>query len=467
MNEIIKPNLSNFIKSLRDFGYNFQIALADIVDNSIAAESKNILIETESDPSAKLSILDDGFGMVEEELIEAMRLGSKDPEDEREKKDLGRFGLGLKTASFSQCKRLTVISKKNSEISCRRWDLDLIIEKNEWLLITPEFNEFENENLFKKLITQKSGTLVIWEKIDTIHKSEYAEEIILLRSHLALVFHRFLEGSIKGRKFFMSLNNNEIKGFNPFNENNLATQTLPDQIIKVNNKRIKITPYILPHHSKLSNLEYDKYATTDGYTKSQGFYLYRGGRLLIHGTWWGLNKISDAHRLIRIRVDISNDQDSIWNIDVKKSIAYPNALIKNELKKVLNNILNRGQNVYSRRPQILDDKSVLPFWNVTHTDGVVKFRLNQSHPLLECLKETIKKEEDLVLNTYLKGVEAYIPITAIEAYVITEPKKINQKDLIEEQEKKKLLNSLLNLDLTKEQIESLLKTELFKELREE
>lgn len=467
MNEIIKPNLSNFIKSLRDFGYNFQIALADIVDNSIAAESKNILIETESDPNAKLSILDDGFGMLEEELIEAMRLGSKDPEDEREKKDLGRFGLGLKTASFSQCKRLTVISKKNSEISCRRWDLELIIEKNEWLLITPEFNEFENDNLFKKLATQKSGTLVIWEKIDTIHKSEYAEEIILLRSHLALVFHRFLEGNIKGRKFFMSLNNNEIKGFNPFNENNLATQTLPDQIIKVNNKRIKITPYILPHHSKLSNLEYDKYATTDGYTKSQGFYLYRGGRLLIHGTWWGLNKISDAHRLIRIRVDISNDQDSIWNIDVKKSIAYPNSLIKNELKKVLNNILNRGQNVYSRRPQILDDKSVLPFWNVTHTDGAVKFRLNQSHPLLECLKETIKKEEDLVLNTYLKGVEAYIPITAIEAYVITEPKKINQKDLIEEQEKKKLLNSLLNLDLTKEQIESLLKTELFKELREE
>jgi len=112
MNELIKPNLSNFIKSLRDFGYNFQIALADIVDNSIAAESKNILIETESDPNAKLSILDDGFGMLEEELIEAMRLGSKDPEDEREKKDLGRFGLGLKTASFSQCKRLTVISKK-------------------------------------------------------------------------------------------------------------------------------------------------------------------------------------------------------------------------------------------------------------------------------------------------------------------------------------------------------------------
>ncbi|WP_214767296.1 MULTISPECIES: ATP-binding protein [unclassified Exiguobacterium] len=467
MNEIVKPNLSNFIKSLRDFGYNFQIALADIIDNSIAAESKNILIETESDPSTKLSVLDDGFGMTEEELIEAMRLGSKDPEDQREKKDLGRFGLGLKTASFSQCKRLTVISKKNGGIYSRRWDLELIIEKNEWLLITPDFNEFENDTLFKKLTAQKSGTLVIWEKIDTIHKNEYPEEIILLRSHLALVFHRFLEGNIKGRKFFMSLNNNEIKGFNPFNENNLATQTLPDQIIKVNNKRIKITPYILPHHSKLSNLEYDKYATNDGYTKSQGFYLYRGGRLLIHGTWWGLNKISDAHRLIRIRVDISNDQDSIWNIDVKKSIAYPNSLIKNELKKVLNNILNRGQNVYSRRPQILEDKSVFPFWNVTHTDGAVKFKLNQNHPILDYLKKTIKKEEDFVLNTYLKGVEAYIPITAIEAYVITEPKKINQKDLIKEHEKKELLNSLLSLDLTKEQIESLLKTELFKELREE
>jgi len=467
MNEIVKPNLSNFIKSLRDFGYNFQIALADIIDNSVAAESKNILIETELDPSIKLSILDDGFGMTKQELIEAMRLGSKNPDDERETKDLGRFGLGLKTASFSQCKRLTVISKKEGRIVCRRWDLDLIVEKNEWLLITPNLNEFENMNLFEKLTCQKSGTLVIWDKIDTIQKNNYYEEVNLLRNHLALVFHRFLEGNINGSKFLLALNNNRIEGFNPFNENNLATQILPNQIVKIDNEQIKITPYILPHHSKLSSLEYDKYETSEGYTKSQGFYLYRNGRLLIHGTWWGLNKITDAHRLIRIRVDISNNQDSIWNIDVKKSIAYPNPLIKTELKKILDNILNRGQNVYTRRPQILKDKNIVPFWNTAHTNEGIQFRLNKVHPILKSLKDKIDNEQNFILDTYLRGIEAYIPITSLEAYIITEPQKINQKKLISLEEKKELLLRLMNIGLSKEQADELLKTEMFKEVRED
>lgn len=466
MDEIVKPNLSNFIKSLRDFGYNFSIALADIIDNSIAADSKKISIETNMNPEISLSILDDGFGMTELELIEAMRLGSKDPEEEREKKDLGRFGLGLKTASFSQCKSLTVITKKENKMSFKKWDLDLIEKENEWLLITPNLNEFKHISLLEKLNAQKSGTLVIWEKIDSIQKENYYEELNLLREHLALVFHRFLDGSIRGRKILLDLNNNLIKGFNPFNESNTATQTLPEQLIKFENKTVKITPYILPHHNKLSNEEYNKYATNDGYTKSQGFYLYRSGRLLIHGTWWGLNKISDAHRLIRIRVDISNDQDEIWNIDVKKSIASPNMFIKGELKKILNSILNRGKNVYTRRPKVLEDKTIIPFWEVSHSTDSIKFLINQHHPILVHIKKEMSDQEISFFSTYLKGIEAYIPISAIEAYAITDPQKIKQKELIEETEKKELLDALLNLNLTKEQIDELLKTEIFKGMKE-
>lgn len=465
MNEVVKPNLSNFIKSLRDFGYDFPIALADIIDNSIAANAKKVLIETNINPEINLSILDDGLGMTELELVEAMRLGSKDPEEEREKKDLGRFGLGLKTASFSQCKRLTVITKKENKISFKRWDLDLIEKENEWLLVTPNLIEFESLSLFKKLNSQNSGTLVVWEKIDTVSKEDYYEELNLLRDHLALVFHRFLEGNIKGRKISLSLNDNQIKGFNPFNESNMATQTLPEQLIKFENKKIKVTPYILPHHNKLSVEEYNKYATTDGYTRSQGFYLYRGGRLLVHGTWWGLNKISDVHRLVRIKVDISNDQDTIWNIDVKKSIAQPNILIKKELKKILNSVLNRGKNVYTRRPKVLEDKTLIPFWEVTHGTDAIKFLINQYHPILGLIKEGMNDQEKAFLSTYLKGVEAYIPISAIEAYAITDPQKINQKNLIKEIEKKELLDELVNLNLTKEQIDELLKTEIFKGMK--
>ncbi|MCD8545414.1 MAG: ATP-binding protein [Sulfurospirillum cavolei] len=109
---IVRPNLNNFIKSLRDVGYTFEIAVADVLDNSISAGATQIDIYTVAKPELLFCMLDNGCGMIEEELIEAMRLATKNPDSTREKHDLGRFGLGLKTASFSQCLKLTVISKK-------------------------------------------------------------------------------------------------------------------------------------------------------------------------------------------------------------------------------------------------------------------------------------------------------------------------------------------------------------------
>lgn len=463
--EVVKPNLKNFIKSLRDVGYNFQIALADIIDNSIAAGAKNVLIDTEPEPNLKLSVLDDGAGMNERELIEAMRLGSKDPDDERNKKDLGRFGLGLKTASFSQCKRLTVVTKKNNQINARAWDLDIIESENEWYLQSPSPEELEANPLFYKLKNHKSGTLVIWEKIDGINSDDYFEEIELLREHLSLVFHRFLEGSLRGQKLLLSVNNNPVLPFNPFNEKNQATQVLPEQLINLSNKKIIVTPYILPHHSKLSNIDFQKYATTEGYTKSQGFYLYRAGRLLIHGTWWGLNRISDAHRLVRIKVDITNDQDHFWNIDVKKSIANPNQIIKNELKKIMAQVLSRGEKTYTKRGAKIEDKTIVPFWQVLHENDEIIFELNQKHPILSKLQTLIDDKPQSILNAYLKGIEAYLPLAAIQAHMITEPHKIKQSEMVADQERDSFLQNLLDLDLTKEEIEELMKTELFKKMK--
>lgn len=466
MTEVVKPNLKNFIKSLRDVGYTFPIALADIIDNSIAAGAKNVMIETEVEPNLELSVFDNGVGMDEKELIEAMRLGSKDPDEERNKKDLGRFGLGLKTASFSQCKRLTVITKKNNKINARTWDLDIIEKENEWYLLTPSQKEIEANLLFNKLKDHKSGTIVVWEKMDGVNADDYFEEIELLREHLSLVFHRFLEGSIKGRKLLMTVNNNPISPFNPFNEQNHATQVLPEQIIRVIGKKVVLTPYILPHHSKLSQFDYQKYATNEGYTKSQGFYLYRAGRLLIHGTWWGLNKISDAHRLVRVKVDITNDQDHFWNIDVKKSVANPNQIIKKELKKILNQVLSRGEKTYTRRGAKLEDKTVVPFWEVLHESELIRFILNQTHPILSQLQTLINEKTQPILSAYLKGIEAYLPLAAIQAHMITEPHKIKQSEAILDQERESFLQKLLDLDLTEEDIEELMKTELFKKFKE-
>ena len=144
--EIVAPNVANFITSIRDVGYNLEIAVADIIDNSITAKAKKIEISILINPTLKIEIFDDGYGMLEEELVEAMRLGSKSPLEKRDKNDLGRFGLGLKTSSFSQCKKLTVFTKKNDILSNRQWDLDFLKKVNEWQLKQLNENEVREGN---------------------------------------------------------------------------------------------------------------------------------------------------------------------------------------------------------------------------------------------------------------------------------------------------------------------------------
>ena len=291
---IVNPNVGNLITSLRDIGYTFEIAVADIIDNSISAGAKNLQILALDRPKNLVCILDDGIGMSETQLIEAMRLATQSPLIARSEVDLGRFGLGLKTASFSQCKKLTVASKKNNILSIKQWDLDYISEKNEWLLLTPSITDFEHIPLYKSLQESANGTIVIWEELDRFQTTSFSNLIDSLGKHLSLVFHRFLE--LNGtKKLKISINNFELEPFNPFNIESIATQQINEEKIKVYDETITIQPFILPHHTKISQQEFERYATDEGYTKSQGFYLYRSNRLLIYGTWWGLHKISDAH----------------------------------------------------------------------------------------------------------------------------------------------------------------------------
>jgi hypothetical protein len=311
---IVNPNVQNFILSLRDIGYSFEVAVADLIDNSITAKSSLIKIYSVSEPNLIFCLLDNGFGMDESELIECMRLATKNPLDNRDPEDLGRFGLGLKTASFSQCKKLTVVSKKNGTLSAKQWDLDFISKKNEWLLKTIDY--YEHIPLLDELIKNESGTLIFWEEIDRSEKNNFSNVIDRLRKHLALVFHRFLEGADR-KALKIVINENNIKPFNPFNLNHPATQQTGLEKIMIYDSVINVQPYILPHHSKLSQQEYELYATEDGYIKSQGFYLYRGNRILIYGTWWGLHKSLDAHKLVRIKIDIPNNMDTQWGIDIK------------------------------------------------------------------------------------------------------------------------------------------------------
>lgn len=462
--EVVNPNLSNFVKSLRDVGYTFEIAVADVLDNSITAKASIVKIYAVAEPEVIFSMLDNGLGMSAESLVDAMRLASRDPQEEREKTDLGRFGLGLKTASFSQCKKLTVISKKDGTISARQWDLDFISKQDKWLLITPQLKDLETLPMFRELSEMEHGTLVVWQDIDKFQKESFTEEIDKLRKHISLVFHRFLETAGKFKSLKVFVNNNPVKPFNPFNPSHSATQESTAEKVKLFDSTVTIQPFILPHHSKLSQQEYQRFATDEGYTKSQGFYLYRCDRLLIYGTWWGLHKAIDAHKLVRIKIDISNDQDKYWGIDIKKSTAKPNQDIKDGLKRIIRQATEKGSRPFTGRAKKIDDKITTHFWKIIPVGGNFRFGLNEEHPLYEKLLETSTEKELLI--SYLKAIQAYLPLEVIQAHLQQSPHEISQESAFNEEEIKELAERLKSSGLNADYIERLLKAELFKTRKE-
>ncbi len=463
--EIVEPNVSNWIHSMRDIAYSFETAISDIIDNSISAKAKNIEIYAVQKPENLVSILDDGSGMDEGELLEAMRLATQSPLTERSHDDLGRFGLGLKTASFSQCKKLTVISRKNKKNFARQWDLEFISKVNKWALLSPALSEFNNIPLLEKLNNFDSGTLVVWQDLDRLDEENFTNIIDNLRSHLSLVFHRFLEAQ-GNKKLKISINENRLEPFNPFNIENSATQQINEEKIKVFGDFVTIQPFILPHHSKTSQQEFERYATQEGYTKSQGFYLYRADRLLIYGTWWGLHKITDAHKLVRIKIDISNSQDVFWGIDVTKSTAKPAPFIKDDLKRIISQVLEMGSRPYTGRGKRIEDKTTKRFWVLKPENDSISFMLDFSHPIYQELTSRLGEDERKLLELYLKGIQAFLPLDAIQAQLNQNPLNIKQNAIMDTTDIRELAEILNGFNLDKSLIEILSKTEVFKDHKE-
>ena len=282
----LAPSPAALIESLRDMGYSLRTALADVIDNSITAGAREIqiLADTRIDRPA-IGVLDDGCGMSWEQLREAMRPGTRSPLDARDDSDLGRFGLGLKTASFSQSRRLTVVTRHSGETSCARWDLDSVAANDRWLVEIP--GHVDEVRWSRRL--KKDGTLVLWEKLDRLvapsGSSDLVRQLDDAAKHLRFVFHRFLSGSPLVR---LSMNGNHLKPFDPFHSSHPATQHHPIEKMSLGGRRIRIRPVTLPHHDKVTTADWNRYAGPQGYVSNQGFYLYRNRRLIVHGTWFRL-----------------------------------------------------------------------------------------------------------------------------------------------------------------------------------
>ncbi|KQS34231.1 ATP-binding protein [Dyadobacter sp. Leaf189] len=430
--DVTQPEPSALIESLRAFGYSLETAIADLVDNSIAAKAKNVWIRFEWKGSdSYISLKDDGEGMTESSIISAMRPGSQSPLKERSLKDLGRFGLGLKTASFSQCRRLTVVSKvNNGEIVKRCWDLDYVKIKKEWRLlklIEPEPLTVINDTI------SVQGTIVIWEKMDRVsgnHRADdekaykrFLEGAEKVKQHLEMVFHRFLDypNSLK-----IWINGRMITSWDPFMKSERATQELPVEKLLCDGKNLVITPYVLPHQSKVSTESHKIGSGPRGWNAQQGFYVYRNERLLVGGDWLSLGFQKEEHyKLARIQVDLPNSMDGEWQIDVKKSRAKIPGYLKSDFKRIAVLTRNNAVDIYRHRGKVVSRKHAQDFvfmWEQKTRHGKFFYSINREHPLVQ---QAYKNGVKIDLDALFSILEESIPVSHILVTNVGEPDKFS------------------------------------------
>lgn len=421
------PRASAMLESLRGLGYSTAAALADIIDNSISAGAATVNIQFNwKEESSNILILDDGFGMSDMELERALTLGTKSPLDTRLPNDLGRFGMGLKTASFSQCKRLTVASRKDGITSCLRWDLDMLAANPDmgWVLI--EGTAPGSEYLLEKLNSLKNGTIVIWEVLDRIVTESFTADDFLalieeqVERHLAMVFHRLLEGHYP--KLQLNLNGEKVQAWDPFLSGHPAKPwTSPVQRHRTTSGIIDVQCHVLPHKDKLSEKEYELSEGPAGWNAQQGFYIYRNHRLLVAGGWLGLGQPrawnrEEPHKLARIRLDIPNSADADWKIDVKKSVARPPVALRLWLTSMAIDTRERARRVFAYRGTPTNITSGAPIeqaWKVERTSKGIQYRIDESHPSIAAVlndTSTIQKE---LIQSMLRVIEETVPIQKI------------------------------------------------------
>jgi hypothetical protein len=418
------PKASSMLEALRGLGYSTATALADIIDNSIAAKAGEVAVDFIWDGQQSIiTILDDGEGMSGAELDAAMRLGHRSPLDVRDPNDLGRFGLGLKTASFSQCRRLTVASRKSECTSCLRWDLDILgaADEDGWYLL--EGPAEGSEDLLTPLEQKGNGTIVLWERLDRIVSGGFTEQDYLdlidqVEQHLAMVFHRFLGGPRPRLRILM--NSRPVSPWDPFLVSHPATWSSPVERFDAEGGTVEVQCHVLPHRDRLDPRENECAGGPAGWPAQQGFYVYRNQRLLVHGSWLGLGSgrgwtKEEAHRLARIRLDIPNSADAEWKLDIRKSTAKPPVSLKGRLTRLAEDTRSRARRVFAHRGQVVaapGQAAISQAWRAEHTNDGMRYRIDLDHPAVKGVLDDAGPLRTHI-QAMLRVIEETVPVQRI------------------------------------------------------
>jgi hypothetical protein len=357
------PSARRLITSLRDMGYDFAAAVADVIDNSIEARATRVAVDVEFDgDDSSVRIADNGTGMNPAQIREALRYGA---DRDYETESLGKFGLGLKTASMSQCQRLTVASRSSAEradIYAHSWDLDHVAATDRWEII--EVPRREQTDTLREPLLDGPGTVVLWQRLDRIlgFKHPYGENAKKrlsamcreLEAHLGMVFNRYMTGEAAGRKVRFTLNGNPIKPWDPFARAEPATQQLEPITLHYDHDAIAgdilIQPFVLPHQDDFSSPQ--GHADTAGpqrWNRQQGFYIYRANRMIQSGGWCNLRTLDEHTKLARIAVSFNPVLDEAFRINVAKMKVQLPQQLRDQFEKAIGPVIKIAQGAY-RRP---------------------------------------------------------------------------------------------------------------------
>lgn len=430
----LAPSPSRLVESLRDTGYSYQAAFADIVDNAIAAEATHIevdIVESVFGEDVTVTFYDNGFGMSADELREAMRYGSK---KRPSPKSLGKFGMGLKTASTAFCRKLTVISRQGEEYHAGCWDIDVIIDRDEWLLITPSLEEYaEQIDKLRTITGSGNGTIVIWEEVDRLIStsgSDYSSQALNqlkdeIREHLSATFGKFLIGRDNFRHgttgvpipdVVIKLNSQDVSGWDPTGQF-LNSDEEPDRVLfektvhgvstfrdGVKRKsKYEVNGYVLPNKNKMTD---EELMLVRFGNDNQGFYIYREDRLIFGGGWPHRLFSQDSHlNLLRVELNFDHELDDYFEIDIRKSKINLPVKIRDELKKILAPWRNEASRRYRQnkpKPETVerstDDESLVIN---PHEDSsrVIERQVDKS-PMVEVVSYDQNKSVTVIRNRF-------------------------------------------------------------------
>ncbi|GIG91119.1 ATP-binding protein [Plantactinospora endophytica] len=363
----VSPSAARLTGSLRDIGYDFPTAVADVVDNSVAAGATRVEILIEYDGTdSRVFIADDGGGMSPPALLEALRFGTR---RDYGRSELGRYGLGLKTASLSQCRLLTVVSRSSRSrvrTCARSLDLDLIGEWDQWVVVDPA-NSDPTVLRARQWLAEGTGTVVVWRSLDRVLPEKRPEggwarrrlDTLATRTaeHLGIVFHRFIEGVTGRSQLVITVNGQKVEPWDPFAGQEPATVELPAQRFEIESPgsvgKVTLRRFVLPSRDSFNDPSgFDRLSGPLNWNRQQGLYVYRAERLVQWGGWGGIRGIDEHTKLARAAIEFDTDLDTAFNINVAKMKVSLPAQLRQLIEPSVNELCILADDAYRKTSRV-------------------------------------------------------------------------------------------------------------------